>query len=392
MDCKKCGTPLQEDSMFCKKCGAKVGSPDSSGKLKSNKMKWLIMGGALAIVIVAGVLFFIFSQSNNSVSIFKNAIQDNKYGEAIEVYVNEIKGDLNKETEVVAFLQAEIGQIKQDFTNKKADFNAAASRLEAIKKTNLLTAEVSAAQVEISELNDSRVAFKSGEELMQNQNMKGAIMEFTKVIDSDSQYDQAQELIRKASSDYQAAVLSDAQQLASEQQFEQAIAAINEALDIMPNDSELAAKQSVYENQNKEKLAAERKEKVEELKANQELSVVETRIVDDFIFDQMAQVIVQNNTDKVVKKYRVGYMGFDKDNYPVKFGLLNESFLREGVAEATIQPGEKHGSNKKWELFESKIVKIIACVKNVEYFDGSTWVNEYYDYWVEDHKDKPLQP
>ncbi|MNJ60471.1 hypothetical protein D3C77_562060 [compost metagenome] len=186
--------------------------------------------------------------------------------------------------------------------------------------------------------------------------------------------------------------MSDAQQLASEQQFEQAIAAINEALDIMPNDSELAAKQSVYENQNKEKLAAERKEKVEELKANQELSVVETRIVDDYIFDQMAQVIVQNNTDKVVKKYRVGYMGFDKDNYPVKFGLLNESFLREGVAEATIQPGEKHGSNKKWELFESKIVKIIACVKNVEYFDGSTWVNEYYDYWVEDHKDKPLQP
>lgn len=392
MDCKKCGMPLQEDSLFCKKCGAKVGSPDSSGKLKTNKMKWLIMGGALAIVIVAGVLFFIFSQRNNSVSTFKNAIQDNKYGEAIEVYVNEIKGDLNKETEVVAFLQAEIGQIKQDFINKKADFNAAASRLEAIKKTNLLTAEVSAAQAEMNDLNDSRVAFKSGEELMQNQNMKGAIMEFTKVIDSDPQYDQAQELIRKASSDYQAAVLSDAQQLASEQQFEHAISAINDALDIMPNDSELAAKKSVYENQNKEKLAAERKEKVEELKANQELSVVETRIVDDYIFDQMAQVIVQNNTDKVVKKYRVGYMGFDKDNYPVKFGLLNESFLREGVAEATIQPGEKHGSNKKWELFESKIVKIIACVKNVEYFDGSTWVNEYYDYWVEDHKDKPLQP
>nr|WP_240480117.1 DUF5780 domain-containing protein [Paenibacillus fonticola] len=378
--------------MFCKKCGAKVGSPDSSGKLKTNKMKWLIMGGALAIVIVAGVLFFIFSQRNNSVSTFKNAIQDNKYGEAIEVYVNEIKGDLNKETEVVAFLQAEIGQIKQDFINKKADFNAAASRLEAIKKTNLLTAEVSAAQAEMNDLNDSRVAFKSGEELMQNQNMKGAIMEFTKVIDSDPQYDQAQELIRKASSDYQAAVLSDAQQLASEQQFEHAISAINDALDIMPNDSELAAKKSVYENQNKEKLAVERKEKVEELKANQELSVVETRIVDDYIFDQMAQVIVQNNTDKVVKKYRIGYMGFDKDNYPVKFGLLNESFLREGVAEATIQPGEKHGSNKKWELFESKIVKIIACVKNVEYFDGSTWVNEYYDYWVEDHKDKPLQP
>ncbi|WP_019640566.1 DUF5780 domain-containing protein [Paenibacillus fonticola] len=389
MECRKCGTPIPENSLFCNKCGTKVKTAQAETKITINT-KWLIIGGALAILIVAGILFIVLS--SNPVAAFKKAIQDNKYGNAVEVYEQEIKGDLEKESEIEAFLKADIEKIKQDYINEKIEFTAAANRFEAIQKTSLLSSEVSAAQNEINELNDSRIAFKSGEEFLKSDNVKDALVELQKVIESDTYYDRAQVLISESSSSYKAIILADADKLSSEKQFEQAVNIINEALAIMPNDSELTAKKSVYEKQNEEKLAAERKKKMEELKANQEVSVESSRIFNDWIYDEMIEIVVQNNTNKVVKEYTVGYMVFDKNNYPIKVGWLNEDYLKEGRAESNIQPGKTNGKNDGgWDLDNSKAAKAIACVKEVEYYDGSKWENEYYDYWVEEYKEKPLK-
>ncbi|RXZ81928.1 zinc ribbon domain-containing protein [Paenibacillaceae bacterium] len=302
----------------------------------------------------------------------------------------------HKESEVEAYLKTDIENVKQDFTKESIDYNLAVNQLGTIKNINLLNAEVSAALSEINKLNDSRAAFKTGKGLLEAQNIKDAIVELKKVIEADeAYYIIAQELIKDTSADYKSAILDEANKLSSEQKFDEAIKLLGEALTIIPNDSDLTAKQTVYNKQHEEQLAAQLKEKIANLKENQKVSVVTTGTFTDWVDDIFVTITVKNNTEKVVKKYDVGWMGFDKDGYPVKTGWLSPDFLNVGNSETNIQPGKTYGANSGWRLTggtskSNDAVKFIACVKEVEYYDGTKWENEYYPYWVEANKEKPL--
>jgi hypothetical protein len=118
-------------------------------------------------------------------------------------------------------------------------------------------------------------------------------------------------------------------------------------------------------------------------------------VPDYFSINDQAQVIVKNNTQKVVKNFTVGILMYDSNGYPVKSGIIaGESELFRGQAEAVnIQPGQSFGSENVWNLYTDfgTVSKLNACVKNVEYFDGSSWTNEYFDYWQEEHLGKPYK-
>ncbi|WP_311295166.1 DUF5780 domain-containing protein [Paenibacillus sp. MER TA 81-3] len=50
--------------------------------------------------------------------------------------------------------------------------------------------------------------------------------------------------------------------------------------------------------------------------------------------------------------------------------------------------GVCRNQSRRWSII--KAVKFIACVKEVEYYDGSKWENEYYQYWKDEHEEEPL--
>lgn len=390
--CKKCGNELPDDSIFCSKCGLKMDKTTDGNLVVSFKKlnKKFIILGLIGIILVGAVITTVIIL-NNPIGRFKGAINDNKYVEASEIYTKKIKGNISEETAVTNFLKSDIETIKKDFIENKLEYNVANSKLDTIDKTGLLSSEVSSVRNEINKLNDSRIAFKKGEEFLKGKNYKEAFNELKKVIKEDKNYSKAQELINGSIKDYKAMVLSDAEASVNKSDFDNAISSLNEALTVIPNDSDISAKKAIYEKQNGEKIASEHKRKMEDLQKNQEVYIVSTRQYTDIIDTNYIAVVVQNNTaDKTVKSYDLSFMAYDKNNLPIKVGLGVENFVGNGHNDQNILPRQKLDSSGGWYLDNHQVKKLIACIEKVEYYDGSVWENPYYEYWLEEYKEKPL--
>ncbi|MDI3476639.1 MAG: hypothetical protein PWQ59_164 [Thermoanaerobacterium sp.] len=393
MICPKCNWDNAEGSVFCNKCGVNLSGAIQAKhnfKLFSTKRNIIMACAALVILIFVVVEIVNFS---NPVSAFKSNINNNKYAEATKIYNEKIKGDTEKENSVNSFLKDYITKIQKSFSEGKIDYDTAKISLETIRNTQLASSDVSNAMDKINALNNSRIAFSKAEEFLRNKDLANALKEYKKVIPDDSNYNKAKEQIANNEKQYKEQVLKNAEDFANNKDYDKALGILSEALSILPNDQDINAKNAVYQKLQDEKLAAERKQKMDELAKNQEVSVQNITINKDWLDDYYISITVKNNTNKVVKKYVVGWMGFDKYGYPVKTGWLSPDFLKEGYAEANIQPGNTYGSDKGWELtggFDKTMEasKFIACVKEVEYYDGSKWTNEYYNYWKDEYMGK----
>ena len=87
----------------------------------------------------------------------------------------------------------------------------------------MVDSDISSAISEIKKLNDSRTAFKKGNEFLNSKNYKDAFIEYKKVIKEDKNYNKAQETISSSIKDYKTAVLVDAEDNANREDYDKAI-------------------------------------------------------------------------------------------------------------------------------------------------------------------------
>ena len=391
--CKRCGNELQEDSVFCSKCGVKINGRTDINilfKIKSINKRHVLFGSISVLCIIVLVMIILFL--NNPVQQFKRALDNNNLVKASKIYDEKIKGDMSEETEAISYIKSDIRKIGTDFKGNKIEYDLAISLLESIGKTGLASTEVSYAKTQVNKLNDSRIAYKKGVEFLDNKNYVKGLAELKKVIAEDNNFEKAQKFISNSIKDYRTEAMAEAEMAAENSDYDEAINLLKQVLLIIPNDSDIIAKKFTYEELNDEKKATERQLLIEELKEKQEITVVSTKVFKDWLGWDNVEVIVKNNTEKVVKKYTVGWMCYDKDGFPIKTGSYMKDYLEKGKAEQNIQPGKTFGSGYGWELHKDTGAKtVLACVVEAEYYDGSIWFNPYYDFWVENYKEKPLK-
>ncbi|MBU3160472.1 zinc-ribbon domain-containing protein [Clostridium frigoris] len=404
MVCPKCGSENKEESLFCNNCGAELSQNNKKQgnqliniivKIKSfsNKKKSIIACSVLVIIIcmVTGIIYF-----NNPISKFKSDIKNNKQAEAVKIYDDKIRGNFDRENNINIFLKDEITKIEKLFVNDEIDYVKVNSKLKIIKETGLVSSEVNNSITKTNNLNNSRIAFEKGEEFIKNKDFINAIKEYKSVISDDKNYESAKVQIKNNEKQYKNQVLKSVENFANNKEYEKVVGVLSEAITILPNDTDLTAKTSVYEKLEATKVEAERKQKMEGFIRKQEVDVLSCNVVSDYFnLNDEAKVIVKNKTNKVIKKYSVGILMYDSNGYPLESGTLaGENQLFQGkVDSANIQPGQSFGEDYVWNLYTDygTINKIIACVIEVEYYDGSKWTNDYYDYWKEEHLGKQLK-
>ena len=89
----------------------------------------------------------------------------------------------------------------------------------------------------------------------------------------------------------------------------------------------------------------------------------------------------QNVSDQIIKEFTVSIFAYDESGVPVSLGYGDYmQNLRYGNA---VKVGEKTSSNSYWTFYgmydKSQMKNVVIIVKEVSFFDGSTWENPDYN-------------
>lgn len=413
MNCNKCGSELQDGSVFCSKCGNRINDDavnrsqaiedidvqpsQSKNKLMDSFRKILffrskkstIISVTILIVLAAVMIFTIPNYlSLNDARNFKAAFASRKYEQAGEIYQKASEYSQTDRwkpvrTYIDKYFKNDIEAIKNKFTNEKITKDESIKILDEMGQYSTIN-EISQTKEYILKLSDSRDAFKSGEEYFSNHQYLEAVENFKKVINDDNNFTQAQNYLEKSFPELKSQVINEADQCFSNGEYKKSFDLMNRATKLLPDDNEIKQKATYYQEQ-EDKIEKEAEEKkISQLQENQLVKVLNAWVEEHGV--PSGFVKVKNYSDKVIKKYTVGMLMYDKNGYPVNKYLRSTNEM-VATADKNVQPNETKGDDFYW-LLEYDVSKIKACIKEVEFYDGSTWQNEYYDTWLEKEKDR----
>lgn len=242
----------------------------------------------------------------------------------------------------------------------------------------------------LSDLKDSKYAYTKGLAYLNEKDYESAAKYLTQVIKDDPNYADAQVKATEAIDQLESYTWGSIDAMISINNFDEAINQLKTLQQYRPSD-ELSNKIQEVQNERAEYNKQQEALKIEELKQSQLVEVTNCRAYNrGYYYTFMyGSVTVKNNSDKVVKTVDFTILMFDDSGYPVDadYKIYTDTYANSMRCEhnsCNIEPSEEYGSNWQFTLPE-KCRKIKACVRSVEYIDGSIWTNDYYDYWLKDN-------
>lgn len=383
-NCINCGKEIEDSTRFCQFCGTnQVEEPNNT-----KKKRWIFGLIGMGLVLVLGVVLYFFSFDD--INQFNRFLGNGNYEQASAIYAEEIESDKKKVVKVKSTIIEEANKIASEFENEKIKYEDAKKALDNLSDYDVSKTEIGQVKFNLTSLHKSREAYRLGNEYAKNEEWADALLELEKVIEEDKNYKEVQTIKEEYLEKLKETNTTLARDAYEKQDFKEAISLMEDLAKFFPEEAEFKVKKEQWKKEKDEVEKVAREKEMEKLKKEQELEVVNTTIIHDWLRDEMAEVLVKNNTDKVVKEYEVGIMAYDANGYPIKVGWLTEAYEMKGTGEANIQAGETFGHNKGWELGNEDAVTILACVISAKYYDGSTWNNPYYQYWRKNHHQVPL--
>lgn len=409
--CPYCGADLPEDSEFCNKCGAKLKEdgnepvkatlPDLTLAEKSHEVhiakidfrkfkftKKKIILSTISLVVVAGVIVTIVL-INNPLNQFSIDILQGKYDAANQIYTTKLKPDQQSNADDI--LNNQLSDVKTQYISNKITFSQATAKLNKIGIVQSQNTNYSPISSFVLSLNQSRESFKNANTAIQAKDYSTALTDYSKVIKEDSDYSTAQDDIVKYKSDYKKQILSKVDGLVANHDYDNALSILTATKALFPNDSDISAKETSVKQQ-----------AIDYTKSSQKVIVMSALIhnetdneSDKVLYPDVIQVIYKNVSNQSVKNLEVSCLGFDTNGLPTKIktwmGTTDYDEFVGTATDANILPNATFGDGYGFKLdWNTDVKKVVACVKDATFYDGTTWTNPYYQYWLAENKDKPL--
>lgn len=356
---------------------------DNKTKKFLNKKTIIIM--CILIIAVIGILIFL-KFYNNDVNKFKRSLEDYNIDELKNIYIS--TSSYNERKKIESIFEERLSTIVTQFASNEKSYEDTYGELEKYKEFSNLENKITKAKEQLVEIKTSKDNYAKAQDAEKNNNLFEAIENYSKVIELDNEnYKVAQQYINDNKDTLKNNMLIEIDELINNGNYINANLKLELLQTIFINDITIESKVALIKDKAKQ-------QEIEKYKNEQEMTVISAKKHKEWYSDTISgvQVIVKNNTQKVVKSYVVSVLAYDSHGYPLKIEYNNYENLVEADG-VNIQPGETHGKDNYCDIYyeQEKISHALACVKQVEYYDGTTWENPYYEYWQEQYKEKPLE-
>lgn len=266
MKCNNCSTEF--DGNFCPVCGipkpqtvapsspeppteytyTNTANPSMANAKKKRKISTplIITIIVVSLVIIGGGIFGFFKlkefldPSNQVVS----ALESGDYESALSLSSN-----IDEPSEkLINELESKLESVYTDFKNDIIDYEVAILELDNINKLNIpeISTKYKNIYEKVETLNVSKSAFETALAFEQQGNYISAINQYKQVIEDDSNYKTAKENLSLVTEKYRDSVLDKAEEYANEKDYKNTLSTLNYGLNIIENDSVLAAQITLY--------------------------------------------------------------------------------------------------------------------------------------------------
>ncbi len=185
------------------------------------------------------------------INVFITFIDSGEYLQAAECYTQKVYGNLESEKKAADAIIEYCEDMNTDILSGEREEKEVKTKLDVIDRVIFNTSmTVSGYDSTVAKINasiSSRAAFLAGCELEGLKNYADAILEYKKVIASDSYYNEAQEAIVRCVTTLKQSVFEKAGGLAANNEYLAAIDQLKTLNEKLQNDDEVMAKINVYE-------------------------------------------------------------------------------------------------------------------------------------------------
>ena len=283
MFCLNCGNQLPEHARFCSRCGHSVAENASSSEAppieevfqpalktpktaqeeprpevptptpkrekrkKKRPLKLIIVLILILAVAAAGVSIFFINQKNIVLmDNFIEAVESGNVNEAISIYDTNIT-DTGLEEDAPEQLQTLLDNAANQFENGETAYVDALRTVESIEQISIARGVLNTEQfaeiyTRMEALGNSRVAYTTGLSYQDEQKYPDAIAQFSAVLQDDTYcYEDAQARITECQKIYKENTLEQVNAYIADGQHSDAMHLLDNALEVLPNDTDLSA-------------------------------------------------------------------------------------------------------------------------------------------------------
>lgn len=211
----------------------------SEKKMNKGRKAKIIAISVLSSIVALAIAFAIIFFSSSAYDVYRDMNSD-KFDNALTEYRSDVKDSFIQEILLDMLLKDRVSEVGTEYENGDIDYNTTIAELKALEEMGFDGAKEKIDEITVE--NNSVNALAKADEYYEKRDYENAISEYSKVPESNENYEKAQNKLTQVYADYIDSTVETAKEHNSSKNYKQAVQVINTAYDILPetvNTSEL---------------------------------------------------------------------------------------------------------------------------------------------------------